>query len=74
MTSSGAFTSTRISLFQALPSKYRLHRLVCADIRDAIHREKQIKCWRREKKVTLIEALNPQWRDLSLDWHRDDHS
>ncbi len=59
-------------------SKYRLDRLVYfeehADIRDAIHREKQIKGWRREKKVTLLESLNAKWRDLSLDWHRDDHS
>ena len=59
-------------------SEYRLDRLVYfeehADIRDAIDREKQIKGWRREKKVTLLESLNPKWRDLSLYWHRDDHS
>ena len=45
-----------------------------ADIRDAIEREKQIKSWRREKKVALIESLNPQWRDLGLDWHLNDPS
>ena len=59
-------------------SKYRLDRLVYfeehADIRDAIEREKQIKSWRREKKIALIESLNPRWRDLSLDWHLDDRS
>jgi putative endonuclease len=53
-------------------SKYGLDRLVYlaehAAIRDAIEREKQIKSWRREKKVALIESLNPSWRDLSLDW------
>ena len=45
-----------------------------ADIREAIDREKQIKSWRREKKVALIELLNPKWRDLSLDWQQDDRS
>jgi len=30
----------------------------------AITREKQIKAWRRDWKIELIEALNPQWRDL----------
>jgi putative endonuclease len=31
----------------------------------AIEREKQIKAWRRSKKVALIETANPQWKDLS---------
>ena len=31
----------------------------------AIAREKQIKGWRRSKKIALIESMNPQWRDLS---------
>jgi putative endonuclease len=31
-------------------------------------REKQIKGWVRAKKIALIESLNPEWRDLSLDW------
>jgi len=39
------------------------------DIRDAIAREKQLKRWRREKKVWLIERENPEWRDLSEDWY-----
>jgi putative endonuclease len=39
-----------------------------ADPRDAIAREKQIKSWRRDKKVTLIAAANPEWRDLSDGW------
>ena len=38
------------------------------DVYSAISREKQLKKWRREKKNQLIEAMNPQWRDLSLDW------
>ena len=32
---------------------------------DAIAREKQIKGWRREKKVALINAANPRWHDLA---------
>lgn len=33
----------------------------------AIAREKQIKAWRREWKLALIEAGNPEWRDLAED-------
>jgi putative endonuclease len=39
-----------------------------ADINAAIAREKQLKGWTRQKKVMLIEGLNPEWKDLSLDW------
>jgi predicted GIY-YIG superfamily endonuclease len=31
---------------------------------DAIAREKQIKAGSRAKKLALIEAQNPQWKDL----------
>jgi len=36
-----------------------------SDAYSAIAREKQIKHWRREKKLQLIERENPDWRDLS---------
>jgi putative endonuclease len=53
-------------------SRYNIDRLihfeVFTDVKDAIAREKQIKRWRRSKKVALIEAENPRWRDLILDW------
>ena len=39
---------------------YELHH----DINSAILREKRIKSWRRQWKLELIEADNPQWRDL----------
>ena len=42
-----------------------------SDIESAIAREKQIKGWRRSKKVALIESSNPQWKDLSLEWGID---
>jgi len=35
------------------------------DIRDAIAREKQIKKGSRQKKIDLINTMNPEWRDLS---------
>jgi putative endonuclease len=35
-----------------------------ADVRDAIRREKQLKRWKRLRKIELIEKLNPEWRDL----------
>jgi putative endonuclease len=34
------------------------------DVRDAIRREKQLKRWKRMRKIELIEKLNPDWRDL----------
>jgi putative endonuclease len=39
-----------------------------ADIREAIAREKQLKGWRRSKKLALINSFNPRWNDLSDAW------
>ena len=36
-----------------------------SDINDAIAREKQLKNWRRDKKIALIEVQNPGWADLA---------
>jgi putative endonuclease len=51
---------------------YHVNRLVWfeefADPATAISREKQLKGWRREKKIRLIESMNPYWNDLSLAW------
>lgn len=53
-------------------SKYRIDRLIyfetTEDVRSAVQREKQIKGWRREKKVRLIESQNPTWEDLAAKW------
>jgi putative endonuclease len=53
-------------------SKYNIFRLVhfevFTDIRYAIAREKEIKGWRREKKLWLIEHRNPLWEDLAAEW------
>jgi putative endonuclease len=35
---------------------------------EARQRERQMKKWRRSKKVGLIESMNPRWTDLSLSW------
>jgi len=52
--------------------KYRIRRLVYFerhdDVRRAISREKEIKAWRRQKKIALIESLNPAWEDLAAKW------
>ena len=50
-------------------AKYRVSRLVywetTNDVRVAIAREKQIKGYRREKKIALIRSMNAAWNDLA---------
>ncbi len=41
---------------------------VHANIYEAITREKQLKRWRRDWKIELIQSTNPLWRDLSEDF------
>jgi putative endonuclease len=52
----------------AFTKKYNAKKLVyfeiLDDIREAITREKQIKKGSRRKKIDLIKAKNPSWRDL----------
>jgi putative endonuclease len=51
---------------EGFTKKYQCHRLVYyesyQDVQVAISREKQIKRWRREKKIGLIEKMNPRWQ------------
>lgn len=60
-------------LISGFTDKYNVDRLLyverIGDPASAINREKQIKRWRREKKVMLIDSLNPEWNDLSQDWY-----
>jgi putative endonuclease len=57
-------------LVPGFTQKYNVTKLVWfephSSVRGAISREKEIKKWRRSKKIALIESLNPQWNDLSL--------
>jgi putative endonuclease len=59
----------REGLIPGFTSRYRIFRLVhyevFGDIRLAIAREKEIKGWRREKKLLLISQHNPVWEDLA---------
>jgi putative endonuclease len=54
--------------FEGFTSRYAVHSLVWFDstpsIEGAIQREKQMKNWKREWKVALIEKTNPDWLDL----------
>ena len=62
----------RSGVFDGFTSEYKIHRLVYYEsyrwIQEAIAREKQLKRWRREKKIVLIERENPTWEDLSAEW------
>ena len=55
-------------LAEGVTQKYGVHTLVWFELHEtmlsAIAREKAIKEWRRAWKLSLIEVLNPQWRDL----------
>ena len=54
--------------------KYGIKKLVYYerhdDAQQALLREKQIKKWNRAWKLRLIEEVNPNWKDLSCDFHR----
>ena len=56
-------------LVDGFSKRYNLCKLVyfeeTTDVYSAISREKQVKDWRREKKIALINMINPNWVDLS---------
>ena len=56
-------------LVPGFTARYNIERLVyfehTADVRSAIERERQIKGWRRNRKIELIETVNRGWADLS---------
>jgi putative endonuclease len=55
--------------------KYNVTRLAyyeeTSDVHAALAREKEIKKWRRSKKIALIKSMNPKWQDLSEGWYPD---
>jgi putative endonuclease len=58
-------------IHKGFTSKYEVTKLgyyeIFNDIKSAIEREKQIKGGSRMKKILLIEKLNPEWKDLSIE-------
>ncbi len=66
----GRFWQHRNSVVPGFTKKYRVHRLVhfelFADMPTAIAREKQLKNWHRQWKINLINAVNPEWKDLAV--------
>jgi len=65
----------KMDSIEGFTSKYKVHRLVYYEtfdhVQNAIRREKQLKGWRRDKKIALIEKSNPRWQDLSEHWGRE---
>jgi putative endonuclease len=63
------FWQHRLKRMGGFTEKYRVNRLVyfeeAGNALTAIQREKQIKGWRRSRKVALIGKMNPAWDDLS---------
>ena len=68
----GRVMQHREGWFEGFTKSYACHRLVWFErfttASAGIAREKQIKRWRREKKIALIERENPTWEDLSMQW------
>jgi len=62
----------KVKEVRGFTATYKINRLVWfeefATPSDAIAREKQLKNWTREKKIQLIESVNPSWDDLSAGW------
>ena len=58
-------------LIDGFTKEYAVHDLVYFELHEdmvsAITREKQMKAWKRQWKINLIEEANPQWRDLYSD-------
>jgi len=56
-------------MYDGFTKKYKIEKLVYyeiySDAYGAISREKQLKDWKRDWKIQLIEKDNPTWRDLS---------
>lgn len=57
---------------EGFTAAYKCDRLVYwesfGEVIKAINREKQLKGWRRAKKIASIESLNPRWSDFAEHW------
>jgi putative endonuclease len=65
-------------LIEGFTKKYNITCLAyfeeTTNIDSAIKREKEIKSWRRSKKIAIIESMNPTWKDLAEDWFDDNET
>ena len=65
-------------LIEGFTKKYGIVCLVyfeeTTEINQAIYREKEIKGWRRSKKIDLIKSVNPTWSDLAQEWFSEDEA
>ncbi len=56
------------NLVEGFSHKYKVHRLVWYELHEsmytAIEREKNLKNWKRDWKISLVEQQNPYWTDL----------
>ena len=63
-------------LIKGVTTRYGVNRLVyyeeTPEVNEAITREKEIKKWRRSRKIDLINSMNSQWKDLSDGWFDED--
>ncbi|KEQ54652.1 GIY-YIG nuclease family protein [Sphingobium chlorophenolicum] len=66
----GRLQQHRANSLPGFTEKYAVHNLVrfemCETMEQAISREKQLKRWRRQWKINLIESENPTWVDLAV--------
>jgi putative endonuclease len=67
----------KMDTIEGFTKKYQVHRLLYYETptpaifdhaAKAISREKQLKGWRRAKKIALLEKTNPRWQDLAEIW------
>jgi putative endonuclease len=65
-------TQHRIGQVPGFTRRYHVNRLVFYEetpsARSAFERERKMKGWKRQKKIRLIETVNPEWVDLAKEW------
>jgi putative endonuclease len=63
-------------LVKGFTKRYGVNKLVyyeeTPEVNEAITREKEIKKWRRSRKIDLIKSMNSEWKDLSDGWFDED--
>ena len=66
----------RVGIGSEFTRKYHVHQLIYYESTNsvwaAIEREKELKSWRRSRKIALIEQKNTDWKDLAAEWNDQD--